>query len=60
MNKYKLCFYSIKKNKDEVKYFDNREQLEQLKNCLLQKVYIKDLEAFVFNSRSRNYERIKL
>lgn len=60
MNKYKLSFYSIKKNKDEVKYFDNREQLEQLKNCLLQKVYIKDLEAFVFNSRSRNYERIKL
>lgn len=60
MNKYKLSFYSIKKNKDEVKYFDNREQLEQLKNCLLQKVYIKDLEAYAFNSRSKMYERIKL
>ena len=60
MCKYKMSFFSVKNNKDEVIYFDNRDQLESLKNCLLQKIYIKDLEISCFNPRSKMYERIKL
>ena len=46
MAKYKLEFYSCKKQRDETIYFDNRSDFEALKNALLKAVYIKDLKAF--------------
>lgn len=56
MVNYKLKFYSIKKNKDELKQFDSFDDFIALYKILLGHTYIKDLKAYKYNKASRLYK----
>lgn len=60
MVEYKLKFYSVKKNKDELIHFKNKEEFYSFVNTLLGHTFIKDLKAFHYDRIKHEYKEIKL
>jgi hypothetical protein len=56
--KYKLTFFNIDKNSDQVKLFDNYADWSKLYYMLLGKKNILDLKALKFDMKSKQYREV--
>lgn len=57
---YKIKYFNISKNQDELKHFYNRNDFYKLFNVLLGHTNCKDVKGYRYDSRSRRYKEIKV
>lgn len=60
MVEYKIKYFNISKNQDELKHFDNRNDFYRLYFALLGHTNTKDVKGYKYDVRSRRYKEITL
>lgn len=60
MVEYKLKFYSIKKNKDELIHFDSKDEFFEFANKILGNTFIKDLKGFRYDRKTHRYKEFMI
>ena len=57
---YKMTFYTARYKRDEEINLETYQDMLNLKNALLEQIYIKDLKVFKYDKKRNEYKEIRL